>query len=595
MPTVSRDGDTGLIHARHVFLQGCRLLGPDALWQNQPHWCVLEHGFDWGLNFLATWQAWLAQAKRPTRLHYFAIEPRPVSADDLLRTCKSWPELDALVRQLVQQWWGLLPGMHRLSFESGAVVLDLVVGDPQLAMPQLDVRAHSVYLNGFAPSLSPQPCQPEVFQQVLRLSRPQARWAAGSVSRDVIASWQAMDLKVESRPGLTSQRECLAATCPAQPNTDAPRPSAQQPVVVLGAGLAGAHVARALAQLGQRVRIVDAQGPAAGASALPAGIFAAHTSSDDQDLTRLTRMGLRHTLTQLAGLREGDDWALSGLDEHLRGVRARRKIPEDAALRKGWATHSADLSAWRADWWQALPDGWHQPKAGWIKPRRWIEHLLDHPLIETAWGWRVQNLQAQAQGWRLTDDRQRQMDGVSHVVVALGPDSMPLLRGCGVPITLQPIRGQVSWGPVPKPQPATWPAIPRNGDGSLLPCIPMNSGPHWVVGSSFDRSTDQPTITLEDQRQNALRWHSLAPETTTWMPDFEQCQAWAGVRATVRDRLPRVGLASAQTPGLWVMTGLGARGLTVSSIAAEQLAAWMTQTSSPLPTRWRRHFDPQRV
>jgi tRNA 5-methylaminomethyl-2-thiouridine biosynthesis bifunctional protein len=185
----------------------------------------------------------------------------------------------------------------------------------------------------------------------------------------------------------------------------------------------------------------------------------------------------------------------------------------------------------------------------------------------------------------LTDDQQRHMSGVAHVVVALGPDSMPMLHGCGLPMTLQPVRGQVTWGPVPVPQPEPWPSIPRNGDGSLLPHVPLQGVAHWVVGSSFDRSSDQPTVTSADQRQNAVRWQSLAPDTMAFMPDFESCQAWAGVRATVRDRLPRVGPASERTPGLWVMTGLGARGLTVSSIAAEQLAAWMTQTSSPLPLR----------
>jgi tRNA 5-methylaminomethyl-2-thiouridine biosynthesis bifunctional protein len=589
------DGDQGLAQARHVFLDGCQLLGPQALWQDQPHWCVLENGFGLGLNFLATWLAWRADARRPGRLHYIATEAHPVQADDLLRSSSPWPELLEVTQQLARQWWGLLPGMHRLSFESGALVLDLVVGDCRLALPQLDVQAHSVYLDGFAPDRNPQMWQPEVLQQLHRLSRPRARWSTWCVNSTLQQPLTALGLHLEKRPGLAPKRECLSATCGDAPLTADPphilasgachASSAQQPVVVLGAGLAGAHVARALAQLGRSVRIVDAQGPAAGASGLPAGIFAAHTSGDDQDLTRLTRMGLRHTLTQLAELTEGEDWALSGLDEHLRGVRAQRKIPQDPALRKGWSTALDDLSVWRSHWWQALDDGWHQPKAGWIKPRPWIDHLLDHPLIETAWGWRVQSLQAQACGWCIQDERQRLMSGLSQVVVALGPDSMPLLHGCGLPMTMQPVRGQVSWGPVPIPQPARWPSIPRNGDGSLLPHIPMQGVDHWVVGSSFDRSSDRPTVTLEDQRQNALRWQSLAPEAAERMPDFEQCKAWAGVRATVRDRLPRVGPASEQTPGLWVMTGLGARGLTVSSLSAEQLAAWMTQTSSPLPLR----------
>ena len=600
----SRDaaGDQGLAQARHVFLQGCGLLGPEALWRQQPHWCVLENGFGLGLNFLATWQAWRADPMRPRRLHYFATEAHPVQATDLLRSSNPWPELSEMTQQLARQWWGLLPGMHRLSFEAGAVILDLVIGESRLALAQLDVRAHSVYLDGFAPAHNPQMWCPEVLQQLLRLSRPQARWATWCVQSDLQTQLKALGLQIDKRPGLAPKRECLSATCPAphstsptstthtpgtpvDPNCPVTPMDANQPVVVLGSGLAGAHVARALAQMGQRVRVLDAVGPAAGASGLPAGLLALHTSGDDQDLTRLTRMGLRHTLAQLTELRVGQDWAMSGLDEHMRGVRARRKIPQQAALRKGWSTDTHIDSAWRDDWWQALSEGWHLPRAGWIKPQPWIEHLLDHPLIDTAWGWRVQSLQWQSSAWCIVDEQQRRMGDLSQVVVALGPDSMALLHGCGLPMTLQPVRGQVTWGPVPVPVPPNWPTVPRNGDGSLLPRVPFEGVDHWLVGSSFDRDSDQATITQEDQRQNALRWHSLAPETAGLMPDFETCPAWAGVRATVRDRLPRVGPASKHSPGLWVMTGLGARGLTHASIAAEQLAAWMTQTSSPLPLR----------
>ena len=68
------DGDHGLAQARHVFLQGCELLGPQAVWKHQPHWSVLENGFGLGLNFLATWQAWRLDPHRPTRLHYLATE-----------------------------------------------------------------------------------------------------------------------------------------------------------------------------------------------------------------------------------------------------------------------------------------------------------------------------------------------------------------------------------------------------------------------------------------------------------------------------------------------------------------------------------------
>ena len=59
-------------------------------------------------------------------------------------------------------------------------------------------------------------------------------------------------------------------------------------VLILGAGLAGAAAARALADAGCRVTVHEA-GPAAasGASGLPAGLLAPHVSGDDNVLSQI--------------------------------------------------------------------------------------------------------------------------------------------------------------------------------------------------------------------------------------------------------------------------------------------------------------------
>jgi tRNA 5-methylaminomethyl-2-thiouridine biosynthesis bifunctional protein len=48
---------------------------------------------------------------------------------------------------------------------------------------------------------------------------------------------------------------------------------------------------------------------------------------------------------------------------------------------------------------------------------------------------------------------------------------------------------------------------------------------------------------------------------------------WAAVRCTVPDRLPLVGAVREDRPGLYVLAGLGARGLTLSVLCGELLAA----------------------
>ena len=115
-----------LAQAQQVFVQGC---GLPAAWAGQPQWRVLETGFGLGLNFLVTWQAWRADPARPRLLHFVSCEAFPASAADVLLAAQAHPELIPLAAQLAAQWQGLLPGLHRLSFEGGQVLLTLGIGD----------------------------------------------------------------------------------------------------------------------------------------------------------------------------------------------------------------------------------------------------------------------------------------------------------------------------------------------------------------------------------------------------------------------------------------------------------------------------------
>lgn len=98
---------------------------------------MLETGFGSGLDFLSAWLAWRDDPQRPRLLHHVAFEPSPASADDLRRGSASRPELQPLADALAAQWYGLLPGIHRLAFEEGRVLLTLCVGEREVVPRQL--------------------------------------------------------------------------------------------------------------------------------------------------------------------------------------------------------------------------------------------------------------------------------------------------------------------------------------------------------------------------------------------------------------------------------------------------------------------------
>jgi len=133
-----------------------------------------------------------------------------------------------------------------------------------------------------------------------------------------------------------------------------------------------------------------------------------------------------------------------------------------------------------------------------------------------------------------------------------------------------------------------------------------------VTGSTFERGETRPLARAEDQAHNRERLAELLPGAAAALAEawnLGQVQDWAGVRATLPDRLPAVGAwgsaASAisgekQAPAqqesapkatetgakidplpVHVLTGLGARGLTLAVLCGEIAAAWLH--GEPLP------------
>ncbi len=141
----SRQGAVG--QALHVFIKGNNL--PQA-WQNRPGFVILENGFGLGTNFLTTLKTWREDLNRSESLHFVSIEKFPVSKEDLLRFAD--PDVASETVELVQQWPDCVPGVHRLYFDDGRVVLSLYFMDVAFASKKLALRYDALYLDGFSPA-----------------------------------------------------------------------------------------------------------------------------------------------------------------------------------------------------------------------------------------------------------------------------------------------------------------------------------------------------------------------------------------------------------------------------------------------------------
>ncbi|MBV8620654.1 MAG: FAD-dependent 5-carboxymethylaminomethyl-2-thiouridine(34) oxidoreductase MnmC [Curvibacter sp.] len=607
-PTSPRFGDIyrshsgALAQARHVFLAGCGL--PEA-WRGQPRWIVLETGFGLGLNFLAVWQAWRDDPDRPQTLHVVSVEGYPASAADVRRSAADDAGLQPLADQLAEQWWGLSPGLHRLEFEGGRVQLTLCIGPIHRVLKELQFLADSVFLDGFKPQLNPEMWDEITLKGVSRLCRPGTRLATWTVARAVRDRLTALGFDTHKAPGQPPKRDCLqahyaprwtprrAAPCAPHWPTDAPREA-----VVIGAGLAGASCAFALARRGWQVQVVDAADTAAsGASGLPCGLFSDHVDIGDGRISRLTRTGLRmvrHWADSL--LKAGQDWGPAGVLEHrLHGRRGPALEAGQDLGSVGWAT---EASTGQKQSVGLPPDAaltWH-PHAGWIRTPDWVRALLGHHPEHIRWvgGRPVASCERDEQGlWCLRDAAGRTLASARLVVIAAGPHSPRLSE---VPMPVQAIRGQLSWAAADPASP--WPPTPVNGQGSFIVTPASDRIPaRWHTGSTFDRAHALPApgqatpCYPADHVLNLAKLGRLLPELERRLqpsagsaaPAPEAWQAWAGVRSTVPDRVPLVGPVSKapEQQGLWMCSALGTRGLTWGLLCGELLAAHLD--GDPLP------------
>lgn len=610
-------GDRGLAQSRGVFLQGCGLWPASrqpTAWCGQHQWHVLETGFGLGLNFLATWLAWQQDPQRPERLFFTSIEAWPVSASDIVKSAAAFEELQPLARTLAQAWRGLLPGMHRLVFEGGRVQLSLCIGPIEKMLRDIDVAADSVYLDGFSPAVNPQMWSLETLKAISRLCRKGTRVASWCVKRQVREDLAQCGFEVIRADGVPPKAQRLQATFNPQ---WAPRsrlrmaPAVNRQVLVLGAGLSGSAIACSLARRGWQVTVLDAgAGPGAGASGLPAGLTVPHVSPDDSILSRITRAGVRATLQRSAELLEsGQDWDLTGVLEHR--VEGKRNLPTGdhwPAQGHEWSTPALAHQIALAGLPPQAPALWHA-MAAWVRPLQLVKAQLQTPGVTVRWNSQVSRLERMASGdWRVLDGNGQVLGEAPLVVIAGGFHSLALLQTLtGLhadkpPIPLNPLRGQISFGPtsaLPTAARQLCPPFPVNGHGSFIHGVPMSDRqPGWFIGSTFERHCEQAPVRAQDHAANRERLATLLPALgRTMAAEFEPAhvQGWAGLRCTLPDRLPATGpVDSERWPGLWVSAGMGARGISLSVLAGELTAAWLENEPLPLQSSLASHLAAER-
>jgi tRNA 5-methylaminomethyl-2-thiouridine biosynthesis bifunctional protein len=400
--------------------------------------------------------------------------------------------------------------------------------------------------------------------------------------------------------------------------------------VVLGAGLAGCAAAWALCREGWQVTLLDRHDqPAQEASGNPGGLFHSVLHGEDGVHARAHRAAALQTAALTApwieaGRLPGQCQGLIRLDtQHDAGsaqaLLDKLGLPIDHV---SWLTLQAarDLSGL-----EVPSGGWLFHQGGWLCPKDYARVLLEEARATGRLTWlgdaSAQRLAHKHHSWQVL--------GPADQVLAQG-DALILANAHGVqrlldtlpdalavaPMPMGQVRGQISRLPSGGGLDGTAPQRPVAGSGYALD---LSDGTLLCGATSHQHDLD-PDLREADHRHNLRQ----AARLGAWRgaddaPLPEGLQGRVGWRATTADRLPLVGalplplsqLQAAPRPvrleqprliprrqddhgGLYVISGLGSRGITWAALAARLLAHWVAGSPCPVEADLRDAMDPAR-
>ena len=562
---VYHSAEGGLAQARHVFLAGNGL--PER-WRGRDLFTVLETGFGFGLSFLATWKAWRDDAARCRRLHFVSIEKHPFAAGDLAFLWGKYPELEKESRELIALWPMLVPGLHRMEFEGGKVVLTLFMGDIADGLPQLQLAADAIYLDGFAPQKNPQMWEPALLRHLGRLAAPGATLATWSVASFVRSSLEGAGFAVEKEKGFGAKKEMLRGQLTPRRKTQ-PGKNTTRSAIVIGAGVAGAAVCERLASRGWAVTLIERHdGPAAEASGNHAGVFHPIVAPDDSLLARYTRASFLFLLQHWRHL-DGLEWERCGVLQLARND-AERASQGRALQTLGYPERYARFDEARGGIWFA--------EAGWVRPRSLVDGLLARFPIEKHFGQEVHTLSHDGV-WHAKDTRHKTIASAPVVILANAADALRLAPQPEV--RLRRVRGQLTMAPAIK---GLAHVVLRGG--MVLPAVDGVS----VIGASFDLDDDDPQVRADSHAGNLERLEQMLPGAGRGL-DPAKLEGRVAFRAVVSDRMPMVGSLG---NGLFGAFAYGSRGLLWASLAGEIIACMLEGEPLPVERKLAAAVDPER-
>lgn len=585
--------EDGLAETRHVFLEGNDL--PSA-WAGKTDFTIAETGFGTGLNFCAAVQLWVKTRPRAGLLHYVSVEGFPLSADECFRALAHWPELESIAKTLRDRYPEPVPGMHRIHFQDWGVVLTLAIGEAGRMLSGLHGRIDAWFLDGFAPSKNPEMWRDEVLSEVARLAAPGGSLATFTAAGAVRRSLAALGFEVRKEKGFGRKRDMvIARRLPDKEERWSPlsakaapvrRLSRRNRVAIIGGGIAGASLVRALSRRGVETTLYDGAGPGSGASGNPFALVMPRMDAGDSTAARFFAAAYRYAIGQYG---ESNAWDPCGLLVMLEDEAAQRR----AQKAKGHAWHPAagGVLLDRGDASQEAGveldcPGLYYESAGLLQTERLLKVWIGETPVVAA---EIVRIARSGRGFSLLGPGGEIAGEADTVILAAGDGNRNFTQAGWVP--LSPVRGQISEVPAKKAGHALKCALSWGGYLS-----PVRDGRHLLGATheTVNKIGDDwgQAVVDADHRYN----HGNMPGCLAHLVSQPEA-SWTGrarLRSVTLDRVPlfgaipeiedlsdcfrkpaRRGRMTFPDGDLLILGGLGSRGFVTGPLAAELLIARM--------------------
>ena len=583
----------GPAETSHVFLAGNRL--PER-WNSAHNFTIGELGFGTGLNLLCAWDLW-RRTEKPAGAHLncVSVEAFPLSAAEMEKAHAAWPALAPLSARLRAALPARHPGIHQCVLGDN-VTLTLIYGEAKTGLAAIEATIDAWFFDGFSPAKNPDMWSDAVFAQCAHLSRAETTFAtftvAGSVRRALESngfSWQKetgfgrkRDMLIGHYEPAPDARSSQATISPSRAPWFAHAEGDKRPekIAIIGGGIAGASLCHALKQKGFTPTIFEKADIASGASGNPAGLIMPRLDLGDTPSAVFFASAYLHILRVISEIADNKIFAPCGVLHHAlsdKDKERHERLIAQSALPDGYIAQRSD--------------GLFYPQGGTVNPAGYARMLLgDAQIIRDA----IVRLVHRDGCWTLTG--QNEQYRADCVIIANAMDALRFEQARSLPLSGS--AGQIDYFKDASPPDCAHAFGPY--------CAPAPGG-GAIIGATY-----APISIGAEARFTPEATASNVDAVARIMPDFAasliaaKSSPRASIRCTTPDRLPIVGpmpdwgfysgaydglrtgkrgtYPEAQChPGLFILTGLGSRGLVTAPLCAEMIAAEIAGAPAPVP------------